>query len=77
MIWAGITARHKIDVVFVDGRLKGMRYRDEILTGHIVPFIRSHCGSFNRIMLDPTSLECVLTMIVFGWTLRGLTNGFL
>ena len=48
MIWAGITAsRHKTDVVFIDGRLTGVRYREEILTRHIVPFIRRHSGDFS------------------------------
>ena len=43
-IWAGITATDKTDVVFVDGRLIGVRYRDEILHRHVVPFIQHHGG---------------------------------
>ena len=40
MIW--ITATHKTDVVFVDGKLTDVRYRDGILNGHVVPFIQRH-----------------------------------
>ena len=47
MILAGITARHKTDVVFVDGRLRGVRYCDENLNRHVVPFIQRH-GVFSR-----------------------------
>lgn len=48
MIWAGINARHKTDLVFVNGRLTGVRYRDEILNRHVVPFIRRHGGDFQH-----------------------------
>ena len=48
MIWAGINSRHKIDLVFINGRLTGVRYRDEILTRHVVPFIRRHGGVFQQ-----------------------------
>ena len=44
MIWAGITATHKTDLVVVDGRFTGARYRDEILNCHVVPFIQRHGG---------------------------------
>ena len=30
--------------MFVDGRLTGVRYRDEILKCHVVPFIQRHGG---------------------------------
>ena len=42
MVWAGITDIHKTDVVFVDGRLTGVRNRDEILNRYVVPFIQRH-----------------------------------
>ena len=48
MIWAGINSRHKTDLVFINGRLTGVRYRDEILTRHVVPFIRRHGGVFQQ-----------------------------
>ena len=48
MIWAEINSRHKIDLVFINGRLTGVRYRDEILTRHVVPFIRRHGGVFQQ-----------------------------
>ena len=40
----GITATHKTDVVFVDGRLTGVRNREEILNRYVVPFIQRHGG---------------------------------
>ena len=48
MIWAGINSRHKTDLVFINGRLTGVRYRDEILNRHVVPFIRRHGGVFQQ-----------------------------
>ena len=36
MIWAGINSRHKTDLVFINRRLTGVRYRDEILTRYVV-----------------------------------------
>ena len=48
MIWTGITARHKTNVVFVDGTLTGVRYRDEILNRHVIPFIQRHDGVFQQ-----------------------------
>ena len=61
MIWAGITARHKSDVVFVDGRLTGVRYHGEILNRHVVPVIQHHGGVFQQDNARPTSLACLLT----------------
>ena len=48
MIWAEINPRHKTDLVFINGRLTGVRYRDEIHTRHVVPFIRRHGGVFQQ-----------------------------
>lgn len=44
MVWAGITSTHKTDLVFINGGLTRVRYRDEILRRHVVPFIRTHGG---------------------------------
>ena len=48
MIWAGIDSRHKTDLVFINGQLTGIRYHDEILTRHVVPFIRRHGRVFQQ-----------------------------
>ena len=40
MVWAGISATAKPDLVFIDGNLNGQRYIDEVLTPHVLPFLR-------------------------------------
>ena len=39
MVWAGISATAKTDLVFIDGNLNGQRYIDEVLTPHLLPFL--------------------------------------
>ncbi|MEW8545001.1 MAG: transposase [Candidatus Thiodiazotropha sp.] len=40
MVWAGISATAKTDLVFIDGNLNGQRYINEVLTPHVLPFLR-------------------------------------
>ena len=40
MVWAGVTADRRTDLVVVPGILTGQRYIDEILHPHVVPFLR-------------------------------------
>ena len=40
MVWAGISATAKTDFVFIDGNLNGQRYIDEVLTPHLLAFLR-------------------------------------
>ena len=40
MVWAGISATAKTDLIFIDGNLNGQRYIDEVLTPHVLPFLR-------------------------------------
>ena len=40
MVWAGVTADRRTDLVVVPGILTGQRYIDEILRPHVVPFLR-------------------------------------
>ena len=40
MVWAGVTAGRRTDLVVVPGILTGQRYIDEILSSHVVPFLR-------------------------------------
>ena len=40
MVWAGISATARTDFVFIDGNLNGKRYIDEVLTPHVLPFLR-------------------------------------
>ena len=40
MVWAGISATAKTDLVFIDGNFNGQRYIDEVLTPHVLSFLR-------------------------------------
>ena len=40
MVWAGVTADKRTDLVVVPGILTGQGYIDEILRPHVVPFLR-------------------------------------
>ena len=40
MMWAGISATARTDLVFIDGNLNGQRYIDEVLAPHVLPFLR-------------------------------------
>jgi transposase len=42
MVWGGISGSHRTALVIVEGNLNGMRYRDEILRGHVIPFLQQH-----------------------------------
>ena len=42
MVWAGITAEHKTDLVVVAGNLTARRYLDEIIIPHVIPFLAAH-----------------------------------
>ena len=45
MVWAGITAHRRTDLVFVNGTLNAQKYRQDILARHVVPFIRANGGT--------------------------------
>ena len=51
MVWAGIVYGHRTPMVFIDGHLTAQRYVDLILRPIVVPFIRQHNVTFNRITL--------------------------
>ena len=43
MIWGGITAQHRTNVIIVEGNLTGVRCRDEVMEPVVrVPFLRQH-----------------------------------
>lgn len=41
MVWGGITATGRTPLVVVNGNLNAVRYRDEILQTHVIPFINA------------------------------------
>ena len=38
MVWGGISHNGKTDLVVINGNLTGLRYRDEILAQHVLPY---------------------------------------
>ena len=48
MLWAGITARGRTDLVFIDRTLNAQKYRQEILRRHVVPFMQANGGMFKQ-----------------------------
>ena len=48
MVWAGITAHGRTDLVFVNETLNAQKYRQDILACYIVLFIRANGGMFQQ-----------------------------
>ena len=40
MVWAGVSANARTDLVFTDDNLNDQRYINEVLTPHVLPFLR-------------------------------------
>ena len=40
MVWAGVSANARTDLVFINGHLNGQRYINELLTPHVLSFLR-------------------------------------
>ena len=48
MVWGGVTATHRTQLVIVPGNMNGTVYRDTIVRPHILPFIRRHGAVFQQ-----------------------------
>ena len=48
MVWGGICHGHKTPLIFIDGNLTAERYRDNVLTPVILPFVRRHNVTFQQ-----------------------------
>ena len=48
MVWAGITALGRTDLVFIVGTLNAQKYRQEILGRHVLPFMQANGGTFQQ-----------------------------
>ena len=48
MVWAGIAHRQRTPLHFIDGNLNAQKYRDEILTPIVVPFVQQHNVTFQH-----------------------------
>lgn len=41
MVWGGMTANGRTQLQIINGNLTGVRYRDEILQTHVIPFVQN------------------------------------
>ncbi len=42
LIWGGITFHSRTNLHVFDGNVNALKYRDEVLEGMVVPFMRDH-----------------------------------
>ena len=48
MVWGGISFRGRTALVVVDGSHTGIRYRDEIIQTHVLPFVQQHNATLQQ-----------------------------
>ena len=48
IVWGGISSRGRTALVVVDGTLTGIRYRDEIIRPHVLPFVQQHSATLQQ-----------------------------
>jgi hypothetical protein len=42
MVWGGVLQYHRTELVVIAGNLNAVRYRENILLPHVVPFLQAH-----------------------------------
>uniref|UniRef100_A0A674EY23 Tc1-like transposase DDE domain-containing protein n=1 Tax=Salmo trutta TaxID=8032 RepID=A0A674EY23_SALTR len=42
MVWGGVSQYHRTELVVIAGNLNAVRYREDILLPHVVPFLQAH-----------------------------------
>ena len=42
MVWGGVSQHHQTELVVIAGNLNAVRYREDILLPHVVPFLQAH-----------------------------------
>jgi hypothetical protein len=42
MVWGGVSQNHRTELVVIAGNLNAVRYREDILLPHVVPFLQAH-----------------------------------
>ena len=47
-MWDGISSRGRTALVVVDGTLTGIRYHDEIIRPHVLPFVQQHNATLQQ-----------------------------
>jgi hypothetical protein len=68
MIWGAISYARKTQLVHIPGNLSAARYRDEVLTPHILPAMNLRRRIFNTTTLGRTHLVLLLTLMWYIWT---------
>jgi hypothetical protein len=58
MVWGGVSQHHQTELVVIAGNLNTVRYREDILLSHVVPFLQAHPD-----MRMPPAILLVLCMI--------------
>ena len=48
MVWGGISFRSRTALVVVDGTFTGIRYSDEIIRPHVLPFVQQHNATLQQ-----------------------------
>ena len=48
MVWGGICHGHKTPLIFIDGNLTAIRYRDNVLTPIVLPFVGRYNVTFQQ-----------------------------
>lgn len=61
MVWGGITAHGRTELVIIVGALTAVRYRDIVIQGHVIPFIN---GQARRITLQQDNARPHVARIV-------------
>ena len=42
MVWGSVSQHHRTELVVIAGNLNAVRYREDILLPHVVPFLQAH-----------------------------------
>ena len=42
MVWSGVSRHHRTEFVVIAGKLNAVRYSEDILLPHVVPFLQAH-----------------------------------
>ena len=67
MVWGGVSQNHRTELVVIAGNLNAVRYREDILLPHVVPFLQAHPGMTMppAILLVLCLISCKTSMSVF------------
>ena len=42
MVWGGVSQHHRTELIVIAGNLNGVRYKEDILLPHVVPFLQAN-----------------------------------